>query len=112
MSTPTPLVLSLANENLNNNIILFMPRSGLLIPMICQYFPALPLKSLAVDYYPVQIVASGFNFIFFLIFTVCECENNGQCVDDGVCQCAPGWSGDKCQTGECHYHTTHVEAIP
>ena len=33
------------------------------------------------------------------------CRNNGHCVSPGICSCARGWSGAKCQNGTIEYNS-------
>ncbi|XP_067929061.1 uncharacterized protein [Watersipora subatra] len=41
----------------------------------------------------------------------CSCENNGRCIDDGVCECQQGWSGEKCEIAECKDGCAHGECV-
>ena len=43
--------------------------------------------------------------IFYLLTANCipECENGGICIRNSICQCPPGWSGGRCQTGKVKY---------
>ena len=49
---------------------------------------------------PTKISHLHFSFVYLAIVCEPECQNGGTCSAPDVCDCATGYMGDQCQTGE------------